>query len=57
MQIADENEALLMTDMAHISGLVAHGVVANPFPYSVRPHLQTLFLFVRISLPPLPTRP
>lgn len=32
--IADENGAYLMTDMAHISGLVAHNVVSNPFPYS-----------------------
>ena len=30
-QIADENGALLMMDMAHISGLVATGEAANPF--------------------------
>lgn len=34
-KIADDVGAYLMTDMAHISGLVAHGVVASPFQYSV----------------------
>ena len=29
--IADENGAYLMADMAHISGLVAAGVVPSPF--------------------------
>lgn len=33
-QIADENSAYLMADMAHISGLVAAGVVPSPFEYS-----------------------
>ncbi|XP_051876827.1 serine hydroxymethyltransferase, cytosolic [Pristis pectinata] len=33
-QIADENGAYLMADMAHISGLVAAGVVPSPFEYS-----------------------
>lgn len=33
-QIADSVGAYLMTDMAHISGLVAAQVVANPFPHS-----------------------
>ncbi|KAI3360108.1 hypothetical protein L3Q82_014420 [Scortum barcoo] len=32
-QIADENGAYLMGDMAHISGLVAAGVVPSPFDY------------------------
>ncbi|BET01840.1 Serine hydroxymethyltransferase [Nesidiocoris tenuis] len=32
-QIADENGAYLMGDMAHISGLVAAGVVPSPFEY------------------------
>lgn len=32
-QIADENGALLMMDMAHISGLVATGEASNPFNY------------------------
>ncbi|XP_041812940.1 serine hydroxymethyltransferase, cytosolic [Chelmon rostratus] len=32
-QIADENGAYLMADMAHISGLVAAGVVPSPFEY------------------------
>ncbi|XP_078723557.1 serine hydroxymethyltransferase, cytosolic [Lampetra fluviatilis] len=31
--IADENGAILMADMAHISGLVAAGVVPSPFPH------------------------
>lgn len=30
-QIADENGAYLMGDMAHISGLVAAGLVTSPF--------------------------
>ncbi|XP_075973700.1 serine hydroxymethyl transferase isoform X1 [Anticarsia gemmatalis] len=32
-QIADENGAYLMADMAHISGLVAAGVIPSPFDY------------------------
>ena len=32
--IADSVGAYLMSDMAHISGLVAAGVVESPFPYS-----------------------
>ncbi|CAJ0915096.1 unnamed protein product [Ranitomeya imitator] len=31
--IADENNAVLMADMAHISGLVAAGVVPSPFEH------------------------
>ena len=31
--IADENGALLMCDMAHVSGLVAAGVLNSPFDY------------------------
>lgn len=33
-KIADENGAYLMSDMAHISGLVAAGVVPSPFEHS-----------------------
>ncbi|MCP6646053.1 serine hydroxymethyltransferase, partial [Klebsiella pneumoniae] len=32
-KIADENGAYLMADMAHISGLVAAGVVPSPFEH------------------------
>ncbi|XP_075575486.1 serine hydroxymethyltransferase, cytosolic isoform X2 [Pelecanus crispus] len=32
-KIADDNRAYLMADMAHISGLVAAGVVPSPFDY------------------------
>ncbi|XP_063230584.1 serine hydroxymethyltransferase isoform X1 [Bacillus rossius redtenbacheri] len=32
-RIADEVGALLMADMAHVSGLVAAGVVPSPFPH------------------------
>lgn len=33
-EIADSVGAYLMSDMAHISGLVAAGIVESPFPYS-----------------------
>lgn len=33
-EIADDVDAYLMSDMAHISGLVAAGVVPSPFEYS-----------------------
>lgn len=33
-QIADNNNAYLLSDMAHISGLVAAGVTPSPFEYS-----------------------
>jgi len=33
-EIADQNGALLLCDMAHISGLVATGVVDSPFEYA-----------------------
>jgi glycine hydroxymethyltransferase len=33
-EVADESGALLMTDMAHIAGLVAAGVHPSPIPYS-----------------------
>ena len=33
-QIADSVGAILMTDMAHISGLVASQLMNNPFEYS-----------------------
>jgi len=32
-KIADDNKALLMADMAHVSGLVAGGVAPDPFKY------------------------
>ncbi|XP_076812028.1 serine hydroxymethyltransferase, cytosolic-like [Clavelina lepadiformis] len=33
-KIADENKAYLMADMAHISGLVAAGLIPSPFEHS-----------------------
>ncbi|XP_013199993.1 serine hydroxymethyltransferase isoform X2 [Amyelois transitella] len=33
-QIADENGAYLMADMAHVSGLVAAGIIPSPFEYA-----------------------
>lgn len=33
-EIADENNAYLFSDMAHVSGLVAAGVIPSPFEYS-----------------------
>lgn len=33
-QIADENGAYLFSDMAHVSGLVAAGIIPSPFEYS-----------------------
>jgi glycine hydroxymethyltransferase len=33
-QICDEVDAILLADMAHVSGLVAANVVANPFDYA-----------------------
>lgn len=33
-EIADKHDALFLFDMAHISGLVAGGVVPSPFPYA-----------------------
>lgn len=33
-EIADENGAYLLSDMSHISGLVAAGVIPSPFEYS-----------------------
>jgi glycine hydroxymethyltransferase len=33
-QISDKVRAYLLTDMSHISGLIAAGVVPSPFPYS-----------------------
>ena len=33
-QIADKVGAYLLSDMAHISGLVSAGVTDSPFPYS-----------------------
>ncbi|PSN30514.1 Serine hydroxymethyltransferase [Blattella germanica] len=33
-EIADENGAYLFSDMAHVSGLVAAGIIPSPFEYS-----------------------
>ena len=33
-QIADKHNAYLLSDMAHISGLVAAGAIPSPFPHS-----------------------
>lgn len=33
-QVADQQKAVLLADMAHISGLVAAGVVPSPFEYA-----------------------
>ncbi|XP_074593348.1 serine hydroxymethyl transferase isoform X2 [Brevipalpus obovatus] len=33
-QICDDNKAILLADMAHISGLVASGVIPSPFDYA-----------------------
>ena len=48
-QIADSVGAFLMMDMAHISGLVAAGVVSNPFKYvdvvTTTTHKVSCFLF------------
>ncbi|XP_011505707.1 PREDICTED: serine hydroxymethyltransferase, cytosolic [Ceratosolen solmsi marchali] len=33
-EIADENNAYLFSDMAHIAGLVAAGIIPSPFKYS-----------------------
>ena len=33
-QIADSVSAYLMVDMAHVSGLIAAGLYANPVPYA-----------------------
>lgn len=33
-EIAHKNNALLMVDVAHFSGLIAAGVTPNPFPYA-----------------------
>jgi len=33
-EICDENDSYLMSDMAHVSGLVAAGVIPSPFDYS-----------------------
>jgi Glycine/serine hydroxymethyltransferase len=33
-QIADKVGAYLMSDMAHIAGMVAAGVIPSPFEYS-----------------------
>ena len=34
VQICDEHGSYLLADMAHISGLVAAGVVPSPFDYA-----------------------
>merc|ERR1712176_1440844 len=33
-EICDQNDAVMLADMAHISGLVAAGVVPSPFDYA-----------------------
>ena len=33
-EIAEENNSYLVSDMAHISGLVAAGIIPSPFEYS-----------------------
>ncbi len=33
-QISDQHNAILLADMAHISGLVAAGVVPSPFEHA-----------------------
>ena len=33
-QVCDKQKAILLADMAHISGLVAAGVVPSPFDYA-----------------------
>lgn len=34
MQVCDKQKAILLADMAHISGLVAAGVVPSPFDFA-----------------------
>lgn len=34
LQICDEVKAVLLADIAHISGLVAAGVIPSPFDYA-----------------------
>lgn len=34
LQVCDKQKAILLADMAHISGLVAAGVVPSPFDYA-----------------------
>jgi len=33
-QVCDKQKAILLADMAHISGLVAAGVIPSPFDYA-----------------------
>lgn len=33
-QVCDKHKAILLADMAHISGLVAGGVIPSPFEYA-----------------------
>lgn len=33
-QVCDKQKAILLADMAHISGLVAGGVIPSPFDYA-----------------------
>lgn len=33
-EISDENGAYLFSDMSHVSGLVAAGIIPSPFEYS-----------------------
>jgi len=34
LQVCDKQKAILLADMAHISGLVAAGVIPSPFDYA-----------------------
>jgi len=34
LQVCDKQKAVLLADMAHISGLVAAGVIPSPFDYA-----------------------
>lgn len=43
-QVADRHNAILLSDMAHISGLVAAGVVPSPFGARTPPHQPWLAL-------------
>lgn len=49
-KICDSVGAILMSDMAHISGLVAAGVTDSPFDYSVCVFTRALFGLFIISL-------
>lgn len=54
-QIADANGAFLFADMAHISGLVAAGVIPSPFEYADVVSLEA-WLVAELYLRPRPVR-